>query len=71
VYTNGGWLRFEVNDGELTLAGYRLYWGWRGSLTENPDGSLSIHLWHRYGWANDVYVDAYIDEDGYLHVDVS
>ncbi len=70
AYTEGGWLRFELDNGEINLDGYDLYWGWRGSMWRNGDGSLTIHLWERYG-SGDVWVHAYVDEHGYLQTSIS
>ena len=70
AYTEGGWLRFELENGEVNLAGYDLYWGWRGTLWRNEDGSLTIRLYEAYGY-DEIWIQAYVDEYGYLQVDVN
>ncbi|MDJ0954197.1 MAG: Flp family type IVb pilin [Acidimicrobiia bacterium] len=70
AYTPGGWLRFELDNGEINLDGYDLYWGWRGSMWRNGDGSLTIHLWERWD-DGEVWVHAYLDENGYLQTSIS
>ena len=68
VYTDGGWVEFELEDGEINIADYNLRRRWQGSQTRNPDGSLTVHLWKN---GNHVYIHAYVDSYGYLIVTVS
>jgi hypothetical protein len=70
VHTDGGWFEFELEDGEINLVDYDLNRFWRGNLTRNPDGSITVHIWHRWN-GNEVWVHAYIDSNGYLIVTVS
>lgn len=68
--TDGGWLEFELDDGEIRLNDYDLRRGWRGQMTRNPDGSLTVHLWQRSG-RGEVWAHAYVDSNGNLIVTVS
>jgi hypothetical protein len=63
-------LEFELVDGEIRLSDHDLKQNWRGNVTENPDGSLTVHLWKRRG-NGEVYVTAWVDTDGYLHITIS
>ena len=55
-------------DGEIFVEGFDLNRRWRGEVIVQDDGSLVVRLTKRSGA---VTMTAWVDDDGYLHVNVA
>ncbi|MCP4965948.1 MAG: Flp family type IVb pilin [bacterium] len=71
VDTDGGWITFELDNGEISIDSYSLERGWQGNYEVNEDGTqMTVWLWHRRD-GSEITITTWVDEDGYLqtHVD--
>jgi Flp pilus assembly pilin Flp len=70
VETPAGWFVIAVNDGDIYIDDYSLGYRWTGTQQTDDDGNLVIDLDKRRSY-REVHIFAWLDDDGYLHVDVN
>ncbi|MDX2343887.1 MAG: hypothetical protein QNL12_09270 [Acidimicrobiia bacterium] len=69
VDTDGGWVTFASDDGEISIGDFALNNKWQGSHSVEDDNSMVVLLWHSRN-GKTVTITAWIDDDGYLQTSV-
>ena len=70
LHTDAGSFRIVAENGNISLDGYSLGYRWGGVQYHDDDGNLHIDLEKRRSSA-EVFIFAWLDDDGFLHITVT